>query len=145
MNAEQLSQEQEPRLATLVAYDCWSLLGQAEIARVGWQSAAGVAIVPVNYVVADGAVWFRTDPSSALAREAGGTRIVVEVDHVDPRAHAGWSVVVSGTAQLVEFLDVPDMLVDMRIWPGGNHALFVRVDPDEVTGRRLSAAPDDRP
>ena len=28
MNTEQLSQEQEPRLATLVAYDCWSLLGQ---------------------------------------------------------------------------------------------------------------------
>lgn len=142
MNAEQRSQEQEPRLATLVAYDCWSLLGGAEIARVAWQSPRGVAIVPVNYVVADGAVWFRTDPSSTVAREAGGRRVVVEVDQVDPEKHAGWSVIVTGVAELVEFLDVPDMLVDMRIWPEGQHSLFVRVDPDEITGRRLSTNHD---
>ena len=144
MNTTQRSQDQEPRLATLVAYDCWSLLGQAEIARVGWESPAGVAIVPVNYVVADGAVWFRTDPASTLAREAGGHRVVVEVDHVDPLRQSGWSVVVTGVAQLVEFLDVPDMLVDMRIWPAGQHSLFVRVDPDEISGRRLSTTHDDR-
>lgn len=142
MNTEQRSQDQEPRLATLVAYDCWSLLGEAEIARVGWQSPDGVTIVPVNYVVADGALWFRTDPSSTIAREAGGNRVVVEVDHVDPQLHAGWSVIVTGVAELVEFLDVPDMLVDMRVWPGGQHSLFVRVDPDEITGRRLSTSND---
>ena len=135
-----MSTESTVRLASLVAYDCWALLEHADIARVAWAGAAGVALVPVNYRVVDGALWFRIDPGSALAREAGGQRIVAEVDHVDAETRSGWSVVVVGTAELVEYLDAPDMLVDMRIWPAGTPSLFVRVDASEVTGRRLLAA-----
>ena len=145
MNTENLSQDPAPRLATLIAYDCWSLLRSAEIARVGWQRPSGLAIVPVNYVVDDGALWFRTTPTSSLAREAAGARVVVEVDEVDAAKHSAWSVVVTGVAELIEFLDVPDSLVEMRIWPGGKHGLFVRVEPDEITGRRLLPATHDRP
>ena len=145
MNTEERSHDGVPHLATLIAYDCWSLLGQAELARVGWQGPSGLAIVPVNYVVDDGALWFRTTPTSALAREAARARVVVEVDEVDAEAHAGWSVVVTGVAELIEFLDVPDSLVEMRIWPGGKHGLFGRVEPDQITGRRLMRAADHRP
>jgi hypothetical protein len=42
------------RLAELTAYECWGLLDSEEIARVAWQGREGVAIVPVNYTVADG-------------------------------------------------------------------------------------------
>ena len=37
----------------------------------------------------------------------------------------------------LDVLDVPDMLVDMRVWPNGIRSVFVRVEPDEITGRRL--------
>lgn len=127
----------ENRIATLVAYDCWNLLDKAEIARVAWQGPAGVAIVPVNYAVVAGALWFRTDPSSALARECDGQRVAVEVDEVDRETRAGWSVVVAGVAEVVDTLDAPEMLMDMRIWPSGPRSVFVRVDAAEVTGRKL--------
>ncbi|WP_395659353.1 pyridoxamine 5'-phosphate oxidase family protein [Nocardioides sp.] len=127
-------------IATLVAYDCWSLLEGAEIARVAWQGEDGIELIPVNYTVADGSLWFRTEADSSLARGTAGHEVVVEVDHVDLADHAGWSVVIRGGAELVDVLDVPDMLVDMRVWPTGAHTVFVRVEPDRVTGRRLWAA-----
>lgn len=124
-------------LATLVAYDCWSLLEGAEIARVAWQADGRIELLPVNYTVADGALWFRTEAGTALARGAANTELVVEVDQVDPPTRTGWSVVVRGVADVLDVLDVPDMLVDMRVWPNGIRSVFVRVEPDEITGRRL--------
>ena len=129
-------------LAELPAFDCWQLLETAEIARVAWNGTHGVVILPVNYSISDGALWFRTTPYSALAREAGNQRVAVEVDSLDPISRAGWSVVLRGTAELVEGEDVPDQLVDLRIWPQGKHSLFIRVAPVEVTGRRLLAPAD---
>jgi hypothetical protein len=127
-------------VATLLAYDCWSLLGEAEIARVAWQGADGIALVPVNYSVGEGAIWFRVDPESALARECDSQQVVVEVDHVDPENRTAWSVVVVGIAHLVDELDAPDTLIEMRVWPGGARRRFVRVEPDRLTGRRLRSA-----
>ena len=132
------------RLASLVAYDCWALLEHAEIARVAWSGPGGVAMVPVNYRVLDGALWFRVHPDSTLAREAGGQRVVVEVDEVDRATRSGWSVVVAGSAEPIDYLDAPEMVVDMRIWPAQVPGLFVRVDPVEISGRRLFGADDAR-
>lgn len=123
-------------LGILVAYDCWNLLEDAEIARIAWQSAGGIGLVPVNYAVADGALWFRTDEDSVLARECGGQEVVVEVDQVDSPTGAGWSVVVRGTAELSDVRDVPEML-ELRVWAGGPRSLFVRIEPVQVTGRRV--------
>ena len=124
-------------VATLLAYDCWNLLEDAYIARIAWQSADGIRLVPVNYAVADGALWFRTDKESTLARECGGHDVVVEVDQVDAETDAGWSVVVKGTVELIDAHDVPEMLVEMRVWAGGPRSLFIRIEPVQVTGRRV--------
>lgn len=128
------------RMAELLAFDCWQLLETAEIARLAWNGPRGVAIVPVNYTIADGALWFRTTPYAAHAREAGDQWVAVEVDSLDPVTQSGWSVVLRGTAELVAAELVPDHLVDLRIWPEGTKSLFVRVEPIEVTGRRLLPA-----
>jgi len=124
-------------VATLLAYDCWALLEGADVARVAWLGPDGVALVPINYVVADGCLWFRTEPGSALARESGGGPLVIEIDHVDTETRDGWSVVVRGKPELIDQIDVPQMVVEMRVWPIGPHQLFVRVQPDQITGRRL--------
>jgi hypothetical protein len=124
------------RLRTLSAYDCWELLHVQEIARVAWPGARGVALVPVNYTVVDGALWFRTDAGSALARECPGQRVVVEVDHLEPEERSGWSVVVAGTARVVDVEEVPQP-VDLDVWPSGQRTVYVEVEAEEVTGRRL--------
>jgi len=131
----------DARLTELVPYDCWRLVEESVshvgIARVVWTAPGGPAIVPVNYAVADGAVWFQTSPASRLARECPGQEVLVEVDHVEPETLSGWSVVATGSAELVTIEDVPDILGSLRVWPAGAHTVFVRVEPRHLTGRRL--------
>lgn len=128
------------RLAELLTFDCWQLLETAEIARFAWNGPRGVSMVPVNYSIADGALWFRTTPYAEHAREAGGQWVAVEVDSLDPVERSGWSVVVRGVAEVIDPADVPDLLIDLRVWPHGTRNLLVRVEPVEVTGRRLLPA-----
>jgi uncharacterized protein len=132
----------EGRLAELSAFDCWHLIESAEITRIAWNGPRGVSVVPVNHVVAEGALWFRTAPYSALALECGGQSVAAEVDSVDPTTRTGWSVVVRGVAELVDADDAPEHLVDFRVWPAGARNMFVRLEPVEVTGRKLLAAHD---
>jgi nitroimidazol reductase NimA-like FMN-containing flavoprotein (pyridoxamine 5'-phosphate oxidase superfamily) len=127
--------------AILTAYDCWGLLETEEIARIAWAGPDGVAIVPVNYIVADGALWFRTQPYTALGRHCDGGRVAVEVDHLDRESRSAWSVVVTGRTESVNAAEVPDQVMEMRVWPAGPRSLFVRVEPIEVTGRRVSGMP----
>lgn len=126
-----------PTLVTLTGYDCWGLLETQDIARIAWTTPDGVAVRPVNYTVADGSLWFRTEPHSELGRQCGGARVAVEVDHVDRASRTAWSVIVTGTARLVSADEMPDAAMEMRVWPAGVRNLFVRVEPIEVTGRRL--------
>jgi hypothetical protein len=141
IDTRRLSHGAGGRLGDLTAYDCWALLESEEVARIAWNGREGVAIVPVNYTVGAGVLWCRTSPDTALARECGGQRIVFEVDHLEPATRSGWSVVVSGVGELVDAADVPEMLADLDVWPARARSLFVRVEPDEVTGRKLSQRP----
>lgn len=125
------------RLAELTAYECWGLLDTEEIARVAWHGRDGVAIVPVNYAVADGSLWFRTSPHSTLGRECVGQTLAIEIDHIDRATQSAWSVVISGVGELADLAEVPDVLPDLRVWPSGNRPLFIRVEPADVTGRKL--------
>lgn len=127
--------------AVLTGYDCWALLEQEDVARVAWTGPDGVAIVPVNYAIADGSLWFKTQPYSALARQCAGGRVAVEVDHLDREARSAWSVVVAGTAERVEDW-VPPEVAAMDVWPSGPRNLVIRVNAIEVTGRRLWGRPE---
>ncbi|MBJ7358592.1 pyridoxamine 5'-phosphate oxidase family protein [Nocardioides sp.] len=128
----------QPALLELAPYECWRLLDQpVRIARVVWTVDGAAAIVPVNYAVADGALWFRTTPHSRLAQECPGREVLVEVDSLDPVAQSGWSVIVTGVAESIDGLDVPDILGGLHVWPRGHRPLFLRVMADKVTGRRL--------
>lgn len=127
------------RVVELLAFDCWQLLESGEIARVAWNASRGLAVVPVNYVVADGALWFRTEPYGELARGGSGQPVVVEVDSLDPVTRSGWSVLVRGLVELVDTELAPARLAELRVWPTGSRSTFLRVRPDEITGRRLLA------
>jgi hypothetical protein len=132
-------QSGDARLVMMTPYECWQQLeAPDQIARVVWTGPDGPAIMPVNYAVSDGAVWFQISPGSALGKDGDGQRMLVEVDHGDPATHAGWSVVVTGVAEYIASEDVPDILGRLQVWPSGPRSLCVRVDPDDVTGRRLT-------
>lgn len=129
------------RLDPLSPYDCWQLVTQAAgpngIARVVWSGPAGPAIVPVNYTVADGYLWFQTAPGSRLATECADQRVLVEVDEIDPASHTGWSVIVTGRATCVPADQDPGLLGSLLVWPSGPRELLLKVEAEELSGRRL--------
>lgn len=129
------------RLAELSPYDCWAMLVGVQVGRVAWCRASGPGVVPVNLTVVSGALWFRTHEDSALVRECSGQRVAIEVDSVDVATRSGWSVVVLGDAQVLDSDGAPEALHVLEVWPAGNRTAYVRVEPIEITGRRLQGVP----
>jgi len=133
--------QDDARLEPLTPYDCWQLVSEASgpdgIARIVWSGPEGPAIVPVNYTVADGYLWFQTAPDSRLATECADQRVLVEIDHLDPASHSGWSVIVTGVATVVPSAQDPGLLGSLQVWPSGPRELLVKVGSDELSGRRL--------
>jgi len=126
------------RLIELQDDECWRLLTERAVGRVSWAGAVGQTILPVNYVVIDTEIWFRTTAHSSLSREVDELPVAFEIDEVDDFTRSGWSVLVRGTAHVVfDATSLPRTWPGLETWPGGSHALHVAVRPIEVTGRRL--------
>lgn len=130
---------QGAHLVETSSFDAWHLLSRADVARVAWYDGARVLVVPVNCVIADGALWFRTTPHAAIARAGAGKEVVVEADHLDAVDRTGWSVVLRAVVELVDPQSALDAVSELCIWPDGTHDVYVRLEPTEVTGRRLLA------
>jgi nitroimidazol reductase NimA-like FMN-containing flavoprotein (pyridoxamine 5'-phosphate oxidase superfamily) len=130
-----------PRLTELDAGACMELLSDHGIGRLSVATEEGPAVVPVNYAVADGALVFRTAPGATPAL-AVGRRVAFEVDRVDEALSEGWSVLVVGPAEAVTDPGAVRRLGDLARtspWAGGERPLWVRIAPERVTGRRVTA------
>jgi hypothetical protein len=126
------------RLIELGTDECWDLLHAESVGRVAWTTGGVTTVLPVNYIVVDKTVVFRTSPYSAMARECDSLPVAFEIDEVDPFTRSGWSVLARGTAQLVydDHL-VPDDGQQLDTWAGGARPLHLVLEPVELTGRRL--------
>ncbi|MBM9617791.1 helix-turn-helix domain-containing protein [Streptomyces zhihengii] len=128
-----------PRLVELETDECWTLLGTHGVGRVAVTAPDGPAILPVNYVVADREVAFRTS-SGALPGRAAGGETAFEVDHIDEAFSQGWSVLVVGTARTVTDeagVSRLDGLAYSEPWAGGERDLWIALSAERVTGRRI--------
>jgi hypothetical protein len=125
------------RLRELDPSECLELLATRSVGRVAFCTDEGPVVLPVNYVVRDEDVLFRTSPHNSIARSVNGHQAAFEVDEVDDFTQSGWSVLMRGTAELVE--DVHDIPTESRPvpWAEGTRSLFVRVRTRTITGRRL--------
>ncbi|WP_431783391.1 helix-turn-helix domain-containing protein [Streptomyces chumphonensis] len=121
--------------------ECRELLGTHGVGRLVTATAEGPAIVPVNYSVVEGDIVFRTAPEAGPAGVAG-TDAAFEVDRIDDALSEGWSVLVRGPARTVTGEDEERRLVEQaysRPWPPGERALWVRITPRHLTGRRVAS------
>ena len=112
---------------------CWKLLEGAAVGRVALVRGGLPSIVPVNICASDGAVWVRTGPGALLDAALAGEVLSVEADEVDRQWHHGWSVLVTGRAQVAA--DRDDLPVSPWARPDADH--LVRIDGELVTGRRI--------
>jgi nitroimidazol reductase NimA-like FMN-containing flavoprotein (pyridoxamine 5'-phosphate oxidase superfamily) len=126
----------------LEAAECIRLLSDTRLGRVGFTSAAGPQVLPVNHTVLDGSIVFRTDLYSSLADATRGGTVAFEADELDDRMRSGWSVLVVGEAEHVENLDeMEDVFRRMgQPWAPGSRPLVARIVPTQVTGRRFERA-----
>lgn len=136
----------EPVLEELSETESLRLIGQAQIGRIGFTGTFGPVVLPVNFKLVDGAVIFRTEEYGHLAEDlrTGITgaeyKVAFEVDQTDPATRTGWSVLIQGAVHHVDDEEERASLltVGLEPWAGGERALFLRIVPSLVTGRRIS-------
>jgi nitroimidazol reductase NimA-like FMN-containing flavoprotein (pyridoxamine 5'-phosphate oxidase superfamily) len=126
-------------LELLTEERCWELLSGAEVGRVGVTVGALPAIFPVNHVVIDRGIVFRTAPGAKLAAATAGAIVAFEADDYRAADRSGWSVLAVGPAEVVHDLDVTFKALGTHLtpWAGGTRTSIVRVTPEFVSGRRL--------
>jgi nitroimidazol reductase NimA-like FMN-containing flavoprotein (pyridoxamine 5'-phosphate oxidase superfamily) len=124
-------------LRTLSPAECFGLLEPGGIGRVGFASANGIMMLPVNFAVTGKAIIFRTAPDTLLALYAN-TQISVEVDHLDEALHQGWSVLVQGRAhEVTDEREVKRLenTTHLEPWAGGARDVYVCIAPTQISGR----------
>ena len=119
---------------------CWTLLQCADVGRLAVSIVDGDPdIFPVNYVVQYGTIVFRTAAGSKLSGAVSGHKVAFEVDGRELATGEAWSVVVKGGAAHV--IPAQEMIDPARLplfpWHGGPKDHYVRIVPDEVSGRRF--------
>lgn len=119
---------------------CWSLLSGSSFGRIALRSGEGVEIFPVNHLVRDGAIYFRSAPGEKLRLLTGGVAVAFEADGVVDRDR--WSVVVHGTARRLDVdteIEASGVLGLRPDFPRDRMWNYVRITPDRLTGRAFRA------
>ncbi len=118
---------------------CWALLDRTEVGRLAVAISGRPDIFPINYVVDDGSIVFRTGPGTKLAASALLHHVAFEIDGYEPENRMAWSVVVKGRAHQIERMQDVYAADDLPLFPWVVSAkpAFVRITADEVTGRRF--------
>jgi nitroimidazol reductase NimA-like FMN-containing flavoprotein (pyridoxamine 5'-phosphate oxidase superfamily) len=94
--------------------------------------------VPVTFAVHDEAILIRTGPDSRLAMAAAGQVLAFEVDELNANTRTGWSVVVTGVAQIVTDPDKRALLQDAVLpWVPGERDVLIELPFTMLTGRRI--------
>jgi uncharacterized protein len=119
--------------------ECWDLLAASPVGRIGVLNDSAPEIYPLNHVVDRQTIVFRTDPGSKLRGLLRSPAVCYQVDGIDATDATGWSVLVKGRA--IELRGGDEIraaaALPLHYWTLGDKAHWVRIVPDQVTGRRI--------
>ena len=124
-----------PQVEHLDNADCRRLLRGGDLGRLALVAGDRVDVFPLNYLVFDDDVYFRTAPGTKLDALGESADVAFEVDGRQRRRV--WSVVVHGTArpisdaELVQSARISRLTTDLP----GEKTHYVRLEASEVTGR----------
>jgi hypothetical protein len=118
---------------------CLALLAGATLGRVAITSGALPVILPVNFLLVDRTIVFRSGRGTKLDAATRGAVVAFEVDDFDPFAHTGWSVNAIGIAR--DFGAVQHQLsFDPTViprWAPRTDERVVAMRADLLSGRRI--------
>lgn len=135
-----MATETSPGVVTaLEVHECWSLLRSAQVGRLAVSVEDRPDIYPINFVTDHGSIVFRTAEGTKLFAALSQPNVAFETDGYDPEDGEAWSVVIKG--RIEEIREIPDALEAMMLplfpWHAGPKNRFMRVLPDDVSGRRF--------
>lgn len=124
----------------LPAEECWQLVEHSVVGRVAFVLGGRPRVFPVNIVCDGESVVFRTSSDAELAATRDAD-VVVEVDGFDADRQEAWSVILTGAGRAVTGFDELAEVGRLPLfpWHAATKDLFVRVQPDAVSGRRFAA------
>jgi nitroimidazol reductase NimA-like FMN-containing flavoprotein (pyridoxamine 5'-phosphate oxidase superfamily) len=127
----------EQSITPMTEAECWEFLSMQPIGRLGTAVAGEPEIFPLNFAVADRAIYFHTIPGTKVAEVAITGKVAFEVDQWGP--DIAYSVIVKGTAEVLE--DDVDIAAaestNLVSYLDDTLDTWVRITPTDVTGRRL--------
>ena len=98
MNPPPAGPDTARELVELSRAECLRLIASSSVGRVVFTERALPAAHPVNYLLDGEEVVFRTGRGGKLAAATLRNIVAFQVDHIDPHAQAGWSVLGVGEA-----------------------------------------------
>ena len=123
--------------------ECLYRLASVAVGRVGFIADGEMVILPVNHVIDGQDPVFRTAGGSKLSAAEGQGLVCFEADHYDERTRTGWSVVVTGRAEVVYAEAEVERLnrVDLRPWVTAvERPFWIRIRATSVSGRQTPGA-----
>lgn len=136
-----MSTRSEP-VEILSERESWELLGSVSLGRLVTAVDDETHIFPVNFVVQNRTILFRTAAGTKLISAAINNQVLFEAD--DHTAAEGWSVIVRGIARTLRLEDELEDAERAQLlpWTATSKTHYVRVSPVRVTGRRFRFGPE---
>ncbi len=132
-------------LENLDEAECLRLIAPGGVGRLAFAGRFDLTVLPVNYLLHDGAIVFRTTEEGATDEDLrtgishAEYRVAFEVDDFDSRTREGWSVLIQGPAHHLdsEAERAEALALGIEAWAGGKRDHFIKITPVRVTGRRI--------
>ena len=132
----------EAETAILGRSECFDLLAQVSVGRIGVSIDALPVILPVHFALSGESVLFRTVLGTKLDAATIGAVVAFQADAHEV-GDSSWSVLLQGVASAVSDEDGQALATSIHIgpWAGGQVDLrLVRIVATNVSGRRFSIA-----
>jgi nitroimidazol reductase NimA-like FMN-containing flavoprotein (pyridoxamine 5'-phosphate oxidase superfamily) len=129
-------------LEVLPLSECLRLLASVPVGRVGFFADGEITVLPVNHVLDRQDLVFRTAHGSKLSAAWEQALVAFEADHYDEQTRTGWSVLVTGKAELVyEPAEIERLSrCGLRPWATAiERPFWIRIRAASVSGRRIPA------
>jgi len=124
---------------------CLQHISAGGIGRLCFAGRFDLTVLPVNYVLQDNSIVFRTAPGgtteedlrTGIGVDRAEYRVAFEVDNFDAGTRTGWSVLIQGPAHHVdsEVERAEAEAAGLETWAGNSRDHFIRITPVRITGR----------
>jgi nitroimidazol reductase NimA-like FMN-containing flavoprotein (pyridoxamine 5'-phosphate oxidase superfamily) len=124
----------------LTPSECWELLASTRVGRLAVCVSGRPGIFPVNFVVDDETIVFRTAAGTKLSALTN-VHVAFEIDDYDAHSGHASSVIVDGRAAEITDGGGRDRALGLPLfpWQVAPKGHFVRITPHTVSGRRFRA------